>query len=171
MKASNNVLRAISGTTWGCAASDLRSVYMTFCGACADYAAGAWMPGVSATTLESLEVAQRQACRTTTGCLKSTPVGALTREADLQHQKTAPCGNGCGETQQGHPKDPVQRLLQPGSRPLGRLKHDREWARTGFETSAAAGLSDLPREPLLITASTAPCEPAPPNVHIHTGLV
>ena len=62
------------------------------------YAAGAWMSGVSATTLESEEVAQRQACHTTTGCLKSTPVGALTRETDLQHQKTAPCGDGCGET-------------------------------------------------------------------------
>ena len=83
MKARNNVLRAISGTTWGCAASHLRSAYMAFSRACADYAAGAWMPGVSATTLEALEVAQRQACRTITGCVKSTPVGALTREADL----------------------------------------------------------------------------------------
>lgn len=76
------MLRAISGTTWGCAASDLRSAYMAFSRACADYAAGAWMPGASATTLEGLEVVQRQPCRTITGCLKSTPVGALTREAD-----------------------------------------------------------------------------------------
>ena len=32
MKARNNLLRAISGTTSGCAASDLRSTYMTFSG-------------------------------------------------------------------------------------------------------------------------------------------
>ena len=174
MKARNNVLRAISGTTWGCAASDLRSAYMAFSRACADYAAGAWMPGVSATTLESLEVAQRQACRTITGCLKSTPVGALTREADLlpfNIRRRLLAATAVEKHMRDIPNDPVQRMLQPGSRPRGRLKHDRGWARTGLETGAAAGLSDLPREPLLITASTAPWEPATPNVHIHTGLV
>ena len=33
------------------------------------------------------------------------------------------------------------------------------------------GLNDLPREPLLITASAAPWGPVPPDVHIYTGLV
>ena len=35
MKQRNNVLRVISGTTWGGAASDLKSVYMAFSRACA----------------------------------------------------------------------------------------------------------------------------------------
>ena len=69
------------------------------------------------------------------------------------------------------PGDPVQRLLQPENRPTYRLKHDRGWAKTGLEVTAAAGLHDLPREPLLITPSTAPWENTPENIHIHTSLV
>ena len=76
MKTRNNGLRAISGTTWGCAASDLRSAYMAFSRASVVYAAGAWMPGVSGMTLEGLEVTQRQTCCTITGCLKSIPWGS-----------------------------------------------------------------------------------------------
>ena len=51
------------------------ALVIPFSRACTDNAAGVWMPDVSATTLEELEVAaQRQACRTITGCAKSTPV-------------------------------------------------------------------------------------------------
>ncbi|XP_043194729.1 uncharacterized protein LOC122366479 [Amphibalanus amphitrite] len=67
----NNVLRAISGTTWGCSPSDLRSTYLAFSRACADYAAGAWMPGLSESGLRELETVQRQACRTITGCRRT----------------------------------------------------------------------------------------------------
>ena len=91
---------------------------MTFSKACADYAAGAWMPGVSATTLECLEVAQRQACRTITGCLKSTPVGALTREAYLlpfSTRRRLLAATAVEKHARDIPINPVQRLLQPGS--------------------------------------------------------
>ena len=40
--------------------------------ACADYAAAGWMPDMAPANLEHLEVAQRQACRIITGCLRST---------------------------------------------------------------------------------------------------
>ena len=65
----------------------------------------------------------------------------------------------------------MQQLLRPESRPRCRLKLERGWARTGLETSAAAGLGHLPREPLLVTTSIEPWETTPPTVHIHTGLV
>ena len=146
---------------------------MAFSRACADYAAGAWMPGVSATSLEALEVAQRQACRTITGCVKSTPVGALTREADLipfEFRRRLLAAVAVEKHSRNIPGDPVQRLLRPESRPRCRLKHERGWAKTGLETSAEAGLGDLPREPLLVTTSIKPWETAPPTVHIHTGL-
>ena len=68
------------------------------------------------------------------------------------------------------PGDPLQQLLRPESRPRGRLKLERGWARTGLETCAAAGLSALPKEPLLCTTSAEPWGPASYNVHIHTGL-
>ena len=119
-------------------------------------------------------MAQRQACRTITECLKSTPVGVLTREAELlpfSTRRRLLAATAVEKHTMHIAIDPVQRLLQPGSQPRDRLKHDMGWAKAELETSAAASLSDLPRQLLFITASTAPWEPAPPNVHIHKGLV
>ena len=174
MKSRNNVLRAISGTSWGCSTSDLRSVYLAFSRACADYAAGAWMPGISDTNLEDLEIAQRHACRTITGCVKRTPTGALTREADLlpfTARRKLLAATAVEKHTRDLPGNPVQRLLRPGNRPHKRLKRrNMGWAKMGLETIEAAGLGGLPREPLLNVASTPPWEAAPENVRIHTRL-
>ena len=173
MKSRNNVLRAISGTTWGCAPSDLRSIYVAFSRACADYAAGAWLPGASRTSVGELEVVQRQACRTITGLLKSTPVGPLTREAGLEPfevRRKLLAAIALEKHSRGLPGDPVERLLR-GDRPTKRLDQDRGWAETGLKACAAAGLNGLPRERLQIVASTPPWEPAPDNVTIRTHLV
>ncbi|XP_043241035.1 uncharacterized protein LOC122391303 [Amphibalanus amphitrite] len=170
----NNVLRAISGTTWGCSPSDLRSTYLAFSRACADYAAGAWMPGLSESGLRELETVQRQACRTITGCVRSTPVDALAREADLlpfSARRRQLAAVAMERHSRDLPGDPVQRILLPENRPRQRLRYDRGWARTGQEISKDAGLDDLPREPFLVVASTPPWEsPPPPTVLFHTGL-
>ena len=173
MKQRNNVLRAISGTKWGCAPSDLRAVYMAFSRAVADYAAGAWMPGESASSIKGLDVAQRQASRTITGCVLATPVGELDREAGLEPfsvRRRMLAAVAVEKHSRGLPGDPVQKLLLPDNRPRRRLRHDRGWVKTGLETTTAAGLADLPREPLLITASAPPWEPDPENVRVHTRL-
>ena len=68
MKQRTNALRALSGKTWGSAASDLRTVYVGFIRSCAEYAAAGWMPGAAKSNLELVEVAQRDACRVITGC-------------------------------------------------------------------------------------------------------
>ncbi|KAF0311929.1 RNA-directed DNA polymerase from mobile element jockey [Amphibalanus amphitrite] len=171
----NNVLRAISGTTWGCSPSDLRSTYLAFSRACADYAAGAWMPGLSESGLRELETVQRQACRTITGCVRSTPVDALAREADLlpfSARRRQLAAVAMERHSRDLPGDPVQRILLPENRPRQRLRYDRGWARTGQEISKDAGLDDFPREPFLVVASTPPWEsPPPPTVLFHTGLV
>ncbi|KAF0286925.1 Sialidase [Amphibalanus amphitrite] len=171
----NNVLRAISGTTWGCSPSDLRSTYLAFSRACADYAAGAWMPGLSESGLRELETVQRQACRTITGCVRSTPVDALAREADLLHfsaRRRQLAAVAMERHSRDLPGDPVQRILLPENRPRQRLRYDRGWARTGQEISKDAGLDDFPREPFLVVASTPPWEsPPPPTVFFHTGLI
>ena len=85
------------------------------------------MPEVSATTLESLEVAQRQACRIITGCLKSTPVGALTRDAYLVPFSTRRQLFAATAVEK-HTKDilinPVQRLLTT-RKPIPRPSEER----------------------------------------------
>ena len=75
----SNAIRAVSGKAWAANTSDLKSLYLACIRACADYAAAGWMPGVAPANLEHLEVAQHQACRTITGCLRSTPAAVLER--------------------------------------------------------------------------------------------
>ena len=126
------------------------------------------------TNLGHLETAQRQAARTITGCIGSTPGAALTREADLlpfKIRRQLLAAVAVEKHSRDLPADPVQQALQPASRPRRRLAHDRGWATTGLKTVEAAGLADLPREPVLVTASAPPWEPPPENVHIHTSLV
>lgn len=78
-----NALRAVSRKAWGANTTDLRALYVAYMRACAEYAAAGWMSGVVPVKLERLEVVQRQACQIITGYLRSTPVLALRREADL----------------------------------------------------------------------------------------
>jgi hypothetical protein len=77
------VLRALSGKAWGCAAGDLRSVYVAYVRSCAEYGGAAWLPMAAPTNIDKLEVQQRAAARVITGCLKATPCEALEREANL----------------------------------------------------------------------------------------
>lgn len=173
MKRRSHALRSLSGKSWGAAASDLRTIYLAFIRSCADYAAGGWMAGVAASNLEQLEVAQRQACRTITGCLRSTPAAALEREADLmpfhiRRQKLAAIAV------QRHlrdlPGDHLQSVLT-SERPRLRLHQDRGWADTGLAVSAQAGLADLPVEPLLVVPLAAPWESHPQRVDIRPTLL
>ena len=76
-------LRALAGTTWGCDHSSLRGLYLSHIRAGLEYAGGAWIPSVGPSALSKLEVVQRNAARTITGCVRSTPVDALMQEARL----------------------------------------------------------------------------------------
>ena len=83
MLARTNILRRVSGTSWGWHRSTLRSVYIATQRCVAEYAAPAWAPFTSRTNLEKSERAQHQAARAITHQTRSTPVEALNMEADL----------------------------------------------------------------------------------------
>ena len=166
----SNALRAVSGKAWGANTSDLRSLYLAYIRACADYAAAGWMPGVAPANLEHLEVAQRQACRIITGCLRSTPAAALEREADLMPfavRRKQLAAAAAERHLRDLPGDPLQPLLQE-ARPRRRLHRDRGWADAGLEVSAEAGLGGLLREPTLVVPSAPPWESAAEGVSIYT---
>ena len=119
----------------GANTSDLKALYLAYTRACADYAAG-----VPPASLEHLEVAQRRACRTITGCLRSTPAAALERQADLmpfaaRRRQLAAAQRHLRDL----PGDPLQPLLQVTASP-----------RPGLEVRAGAGLEGLRREPTLM---------------------
>ena len=136
-----------------------------------DYAAAGWMPGVAPSNLEHLEVAQRQACRIITGCLRSTPAPALEREADLMPfvvRRRQLAAAAVQRHLRELPGDPLQPVLE-AARPKRRLRHDRGWADTGLEFSADAGLDELPCEPVLVVPQAPPWEVSPDAVTIQTS--
>ena len=79
----NNILKALSGRSWGQKSSELRSVHVTYNQSAAEYAAGAWVPFTAKTTIEKLEVKQREAARIITGCCQDTKSEFLLHEAGL----------------------------------------------------------------------------------------
>jgi ribonuclease HI len=175
MKKRMNILRAASGTSWGADASDLRTVYIAYIQSCAEYGAAAWMPGTARKNLDRLEIAQRQAARIITGCLRSTPTVALTREADLvpfQHRRNKMAAMAVQRHSREIPGDRLQGIIQPGNRPRARLKKDprRGWADAGIEESRRAGLLDLPVEPALVVPSKAPWEARATGITFCTAL-
>ncbi|GFS10159.1 ribonuclease H [Elysia marginata] len=144
-----NTLRCLAGKSWGSEKEDLRLVYLTYIRSAISYAYNAWYPWVSKENREKLEVTQRDAARTITGCTKNTNSKLLINEAGLVPlyiesdiaQATAyerclrlPCDDPLREIAE----NPVRR----------RLKSLGTWRETG-KSSAEDSVEDLPRECLI----------------------
>eukprot|EP00666_Eupelagonemidae_sp_cell4sb_P017949 gene17949-biopygen27386 len=77
------VLRALTGTSWGCRPATLRRTYWGYVRAVAEYAAAAWRPFISRESAFKLEVQQGDAASVITGCHRNTRTQALLAEAGL----------------------------------------------------------------------------------------
>ena len=89
MKIKSNSLARLSGTDWGHKIRTQRSTYVATGRALAEYAAAAWHPWMSSTSLEKLKSAQRHAGRRICGLLKTTPYNnAILVECDLPPMET-----------------------------------------------------------------------------------
>jgi ribonuclease HI len=144
-------LRALAGTSWGCDYSSLRGLYLSHIRAGLEYAGGAWMSSIGPSTLSKLEVVQRDAARTITGCVRSTPVDALMQEAHLVPIATR------GEQLAGYLREKnLRRTHDHPNYNLGtatvrqRLKSVRGWKEKAAEVAVTAGIEHLPREPLRV---------------------
>ena len=71
VSARNNILRRISGTTWGADPTTLRTTAMALCYSSGEYAAPVWYRSSHA---GQVDVPLNEACRLITGCLKATPL-------------------------------------------------------------------------------------------------
>jgi hypothetical protein len=72
---------ALSGSDWGWSSDLLRKVYQTSLLSGATYPGGGWLPWLSASSVEMLDLAQNRNLRIITGQLASTPTDALRVEA------------------------------------------------------------------------------------------
>ena len=78
-----NICKALSGTTWGADERTLRDTYVGYVRPAAMYAAGVWMPFLSACHVNRLEAKNNAAARTIVGAPAGSNAVATCREAGL----------------------------------------------------------------------------------------
>ena len=81
------ILACLASKEWGWRKKHLRQVYITTQRTVLDYAAPAWQPWLSNTSMNKLETAQNAALRLVTGQYRSTPVEALRKKSSVESYK------------------------------------------------------------------------------------
>ena len=164
MTARLQQLRRLAGRSWGCRAEDLRTVYLAYIRSVADYCGACYLPAAADSTVRRLDVVQRQAARVITGCVASTPTGALEREAGLmplrlRGQQLSGCALVRASTKPAD--EPLRVLINNGAQVQRRLKVGRSWLPRAREAVAGAGVrtSDVRCRPP--TLPLPPWEPWP----------
>ena len=77
---SLNLLKALSGTSWGKQKETLLSTYKAVVRPHLEYASTVWSPNAAPTNINKLQIVQNAALRTVTGCTKDTPIQHLNDE-------------------------------------------------------------------------------------------
>ena len=87
VQAKSNVLKALSGTTWGKDKEVLLATYKSIGQSVLNYACPIWTPQLSTTSWNQLQIAQNTALRTATGCIKMTGIDHLHSETKFMTVK------------------------------------------------------------------------------------
>ncbi len=87
VQTKNNVLKALSGTSWGMDKEVLLNTYKSIGQSQLNYACPIWTPNLSKTSWDNLQVAQNTALRTATGCTKMTGIDHLHTESKIMYVK------------------------------------------------------------------------------------
>jgi ribonuclease HI len=160
MKKRMQPLRALSGRSFGAAASELRTMYLAYIRSVLDYCGGAYLPACADTTLKKLQVVQNQAARCITRCTKTTPADVLSREANLIPVKTRGeqlAAIALARAMTRSHDDPLRRVTQ--NRPAQRLRRMRSWLAPAEAVRDRAGLRDAQLAAALHAPSHPPWKP------------
>ena len=142
-----NQLARISARTWGSDETTKHSLVTAFVDSTVRYACGGWMAAASKSHLEKIEVERRRAARIQTNCVRSTPIDALMREADLQPLEDIAVSTGAAlyEKAKRLPEgEPLRKLAE--HQPTRTLKTVKGWRKAGEAISAECKLDQLPRD-------------------------
>ena len=101
-----NIMKALSGTTWGQQAETLTMTYKLLVRSILNYAAPVWFPNAASSNILKLQRIQNSALRVATGCTKRTPIDHLHEET-----KVLPIKDHLGMLC----KQFLARALQPGN--------------------------------------------------------
>ena len=75
-----NILRSLSGSTWGCQKETLLTSFKVYVEPVLNYAAPIWSPNASASAISSIQRVQNRALRIATGCHSVTSIDHLHQE-------------------------------------------------------------------------------------------
>ena len=109
-----NILKALSGTTWGQQKETLIISYKSIIRSLFTYCAPIWFPNASPTSLNRIQSIQNAALRTATGNVKMASIGHL--HAETQVLPVEPhLSLLCSPLHKTHPTIPVPSLCRPSS--------------------------------------------------------
>jgi ribonuclease HI len=170
MKSRLNVLRALTGKSWGCSKEDLRLVHKTLIQSVADYCAAAWASFSNPSIKQDLEPAQNEAARIITGACRSSPTDLVLMEAGLEPLSVRGeyLAAVAYEKALRAPSNNPMRDLAAADVPVRLTKHP-SWRAKAKSTAEGAGLKNIPRAPLLIVSSQ-PNWTAASSVDFHPDL-
>ncbi|GFS02406.1 ribonuclease H [Elysia marginata] len=145
-----NVLRCLSGKSWGADEEDLRIVYLAYIKSAIDYASNAWYPCLAKDSRQKLETVQNAAARTITGCTKNTNTKLLLNEAKLlplEVESTISQSAAYKRSLRLPETDPSRKTAENPVRT--RLRSLGKWRETGKDKAYVCILEDFPREKLV----------------------
>ena len=164
MQSRLRVVRALTGTTWGCLNPIMRQLYTSYVQAAADYASGVYTTFCSPSVRREVETAQLSAARLISGCVCSTTADIALVEAGLIPMQLR--GQGRAARAYEHycrlPQENLaRRVAEQKAEVVIKLSGcglRRSWRQEAQSLVKEAGLITQAREPLLY------CPPAPPWV-------
>ena len=83
----NNILKALAGTSWGQDKETLTTTYKTISQSIINYGTPIYTPNLKETHWNSLQVAQNDALRIASGCVKKSPIDHLHNECKIMPVK------------------------------------------------------------------------------------
>lgn len=159
--ARNNIIRKLTGTTWGAHPSTVRTSSLALCYSAGEYASPVWHKSSHA---KVVDIALNDTCRIITGCLKPTSLDKLYTLAgiappDIRREVAASSEKKKAETSEAHPLY--------GYRPAKpRLKSRKSFLRS---TEALVGTSQQSRTNLWRVRFNSPGEWLIPSEKLPAG--
>jgi hypothetical protein len=82
-RSRTNIIRALSGTTWGQSKETLLVTFLTIARPVAEYAAPVWTPTTANSNIDQLQTAQNTGLRIATGCTRMASIDHLHQETKV----------------------------------------------------------------------------------------
>ena len=160
-KSRVSIMKALSGTDWGCQREELRMIYLTYIRSCIDYCGAAWLPALSATNVNKLESIQNCAARVISGCTRGSYGNAVLHEADLLPISEKATEHAAIAVEKYKRLPDSNPTMKSAKSPIGlrKLSSVTSWREKGNEMIQGTLLKNAEREPILIPPIPPWCEP------------